>query len=179
LNSRNVLVFQSSDFNNHLNFEENKSDCCRRFWTKTMNLVGYTKKYCTLKNALIREFLSEIFCTLLLISFGNGSVAQYVLGPKDKFNSFLSVNFAWGLAVTLAILVGGKVSGAHMNPAVSLSMFLMGKLSLAKFVVYIIGQSIGALLGSVMVYVVYLDALLEFDGGQRQVFGDQATAGKS
>ena len=129
-----------------------------------------------MKNELIREFLSEILCTFLLITFGCGSVAQYVFG-KDKFNSFLSVNFSWGMAVTLSILVGGKISGAQMNPAVSLSMVLMGKMSIAKFFVYIIGQCIGALLGSVMVYVVYLDALNDYDGGKRKVTGDQGTAG--
>ena len=173
--TKKVLVFQQSDFCD--NFDFKNSSGCRYWCTRKMNVVGYTKKYCSLKNTLIREFLSEIFSTFFLITFGCGSVAQHVLGPNNKFNSFLSINFAWGSAVTLSILVGGKVSGAHMNPAVSLSMLLMGKLSFCKFIVYIIGQCIGALLGSVMVYVVYLDALLEFDGGKRQVFGDKATAG--
>jgi MIP family channel proteins len=64
-----------------------------------------------------------------------------------------------------------------MNPAVSLSMLIMGKLSVAKFFIYLIGQCIGALLGSVMVYVVYLDALNAFDGGIRQIDGPNGTAG--
>lgn len=64
-----------------------------------------------------------------------------------------------------------------MNPAVSLSQLLLGKISLIKFIVYVIGQSIGAFLASVVVYFVYLDELNAFDGGKREVTGKNATAG--
>jgi glycerol uptake facilitator-like aquaporin len=64
-----------------------------------------------------------------------------------------------------------------MNPAVSLSTFLIGKISITKFFIYLIGQSIGAFLGSVLIYVVYLDALNNYDGGIRRTTGLNATAG--
>jgi glycerol uptake facilitator-like aquaporin len=64
-----------------------------------------------------------------------------------------------------------------MNPAVSLSALLMGKISIAKFFIYLIGQSIGAFLGSVLIYIVYIDALNAYDGGIRQTTGSNATAG--
>jgi glycerol uptake facilitator-like aquaporin len=60
---------------------------------------------------LVREFLGEMLSTFILIVFGCGSVAQFVLGGKNNFNSLFSVNLSWGLAVTMGILVCGKVSG--------------------------------------------------------------------
>lgn len=64
-----------------------------------------------------------------------------------------------------------------MNPAVSLTQLMLGNLTILKFFVYIIGQSIGAFLASVVVYVVYIDELNAFDGGKRQVAGANGTAG--
>lgn len=142
-----------------------------------MNLTAFTRRCCKIRNPLIREFLSEIICTFMLISFGLSSVAQFTLGQKNEFNSFLSINMTFGAAVTIAIIIGGKISGAQMNPAVSLSMLMLGNLTPFKFLIYIIGQCIGALLGSVSVYLVNFDGLNAFDGGSRLVIGVNATAG--
>ena len=64
-----------------------------------------------------------------------------------------------------------------MNPAVSLSQLILGKMSVGKFLVYLTGQSIGAFLGSIVVFFVYIDALDTFDHGVRYVTGVNATAG--
>lgn len=79
-------------------------------------------KCCSIRYSLLREFLAEEFSTYILLVFGLSSVAQYVFmkenNPHDA--SFLSVNLSFGFAVTLGILIAGSISGAHMNPAVSL-----------------------------------------------------------
>jgi MIP family channel proteins len=101
-----------------------------------------------------------------MISFGLGSVAQFNFFKVESKNpDFLSINLGFGLGVTAAILVVGKSSGAHLNPAVSLAMFLTGRMSFLRLVVYTIGQVIGAFLGALLVFVVYLDALKAYKPG--------------
>jgi MIP family channel proteins len=89
-----------------------------------------------------------------------------------KFQVFTS-----GLAYLIKELMDFLIKGAHMNPAVSLTQLLLGKMSIIKFIIYFIGQSIGAFLGSVVVYVVYIDELNAFDGGTRCTTCANATAG--
>ena len=114
----------------------------------------------------------------MLVLFICGSIAQYTLGlRKEQFSNFLSINFGNGLGLAMGVLIGGKISGAHMNPAVSFSMLLLGRLTPLKFVLYQIGQSIGAFVASAVVYFIYKDAINNFDGGMRSVVGPNATAG--
>ncbi len=89
-----------------------------------------------------------------------------------KFQVFTS-----GLAYLIKVFMDFLIKGAHMNPAVSLTQLLLGKMSIIKFIIYFIGQSIGAFLGSVVVYVVYIDELNAFDGGTRCTTCANATAG--
>ena len=89
--------------------------------------------------------------------FGNGSVVQFVMTSEtNKATSFLSVNFGWGFAVTMGVLVSGGVSGGHINPAVSLAMAVWGKLPWTKVPVYMVAQYFGAFFASVLLYAVYL-----------------------
>ena len=69
----------------------------------------------------MREALAEFFGTFVLILFGIGVVAQVVLSQQTA-GSYLSINLAWGLAVTMGCDVAGGVSGAHMNPAVTIAL---------------------------------------------------------
>jgi glycerol uptake facilitator-like aquaporin len=71
--------------------------------------------------ATLREALAEFLGTFVLILFGVGVVAQVVLS-RQTAGSFLSINLAWGLAVTMGCYVAGGVSGAHMNPAVTIAL---------------------------------------------------------
>uniref|UniRef100_UPI00358E013C aquaporin-3-like n=1 Tax=Myxine glutinosa TaxID=7769 RepID=UPI00358E013C len=105
---------------------------------------------------LIREAFAEGLGTFVLVLFGCGSVAQMVFrGPGVPF---LSVNLAFGLAVTMGCYIAGGVSGAHLNPAVSLAMVVLGRLTLLKMLVYWVAQLVGAFLGAAMVFLIYLDA---------------------
>ncbi len=119
---------------------------------------------------------AEFLGTFVLIVFGCGSVAQVLLSGHHN-GEYLSINFGWGLGVTLGVYVAGGVSSAHLNPAVTLALAVCRRFPWAKLLPYCLAQLAGAFVASVIVYVTYFDALGNFDGGVRQVLGDQGTAG--
>ena len=98
---------------------------------------------------LMRELLAEFFGTFILIMFGVGVVAQVVLS-KHTAGDFLSINIAWGLAVTMGCYVSAGVTGAHLNPAVTLSLAVHRKFPWGKVLPYSLAQVAGALRVSVM-----------------------------
>jgi MIP family channel proteins len=123
-----------------------------------------------------REVAAEFLGTFVLIVFGVGVVAQFVLSGGAN-GQYLSVNLAWGLAVTMGIYVSAGISGAHLNPAVTLALALRRGFSWSKVAPYIAGQFAGAFLASALVFVTYREALDRFDGGVRQIGGAVGTAG--
>ena len=123
-----------------------------------------------------REFLAEFFGTFILIVFGVGVVAQVVLS-KSTAGSFLAINITWGLAVTMGCYVSAGVTGAHLNPAVTLALAVRRNFPWNKVLPYAIAQTAGAFVASAVVYLTYREALTAFDGGVRQVLGAQGTAG--
>jgi MIP family channel proteins len=123
-----------------------------------------------------RELLAEFLGTFVLIVFGVGVVAQTVLS-KGTAGTTLSINIAWGLAVAMGCYVSAGVTGAHLNPAVTLALAVHRKLPWVKVVPYSIAQIAGAFAASAVVYLTYHEALAAFDGGVRQVAGAQGTAG--
>jgi MIP family channel proteins len=126
--------------------------------------------------SLVREALAEFLGTFILIVFGVGVVAQVVLS-KQTAGSYLSINIAWGLAVTMGCYVSAGVTGAHLNPAVTLALAVHRRFAWNKVPVYALAQLAGAFVASVVVYATYREALTAFDGGVRQVAGSQGTAG--
>src|SRR3954466_11419816 len=125
---------------------------------------------------VVREMLAEFLGTFVLIVFGVGVVAQVVLS-KSAAGSTLSINIAWGLAVTMGCYVCAGVTGAHLNPAVTLALAAHRRFPWAKVLPYSIAQVAGAFVASIVVFVTYHEALNAFDGGVRQVLGPQGTAG--
>jgi MIP family channel proteins len=123
-----------------------------------------------------REAAAEFFGTFVLIVFGVAVVAQVTLSEKTA-GDYLSINLGWGLAVTMGVYVAGGVSGAHLNPAVTLALAALRGFSWRKVPVYWLAQLAGAFAASAVVYLVYREALDHFDGGVRQVVGARATAG--
>jgi MIP family channel proteins len=123
-----------------------------------------------------REVLAEFLGTFILITFGVGVVAQVVLSGQQA-GTYLSINLGWGLAVMFGCYVAGSISGAHLNPAVTISLAVHRGFAWSKVAPYVIGQLAGAFVASVVVYLTYAEALSAFDGGIRQVAGPQGTAG--
>lgn len=125
---------------------------------------------------LIREAMAEFLGTFVLMLLGLGVVAQVVLGRGD-FGEYLSINVVWGLAVTMGCHVAAGVSGAHLNPAVTLALAVHRGFPWGKVPAYVAAQLAGAFVASAVVYATYHEALDAFDGGVRQVLGPQGTAG--
>ena len=125
---------------------------------------------------VMRELLAEFLGTFVLIVLGVGVVAQFVLS-KGGAGSYLSINITWGLAVMMGCYVSAGVTGAHLNPAVTLALAAHRKFPWTKVLPYSVAQTAGAFVASAVVYLTYREALGAFDGGVRQVLGPQGTAG--
>ncbi|MPY87097.1 MAG: MIP family channel protein [Luteitalea sp.] len=134
------------------------------------------QEICVKLTGTLREAAAEFLGTFILIIFGLGVVAQKVLSA-ETFGSSLSIHLAWGLAVMLGVYVAAGVSGAHINPAVTLALAVRRGFPWRKVGPYWLAQLLGAFAASVVVYVTYAEALDHFDGGIRQVIGPLRTAG--
>ncbi|KAH0627784.1 hypothetical protein JD844_008126 [Phrynosoma platyrhinos] len=108
-----------------------------------------------IRNTLLRQALAEFLGTLVLVTFGCGSVAQVVLS-RGNFGHFLTINLAFGFAVTLGILVSGQVSGGHLNPAVTFAMCLLAREPWIKLPVFALAQTLASFLAAGIVYGLYI-----------------------
>src|SRR5438477_11504216 len=98
--------------------------------------------------------LAEFIGTALLVTFGNGVVANVVLArTKGNSSGWVVITAGWGLAVFVGAFCAAPFSGAHLNPAVTLAMALSGKLEVAKMAGYIGAQMLGAIFGAILVYL--------------------------
>jgi MIP family channel proteins len=126
------------------------------------------------QESTLREALAEFLGTFVLICFGAGVVAQTVLSGS-AFGSWLGINVGWGLGVVMGCYVAAGVSGAHLNPAVTLALAAWRGFPWRKVGPYVLAQVAGAFVASAVVYLTYHEALAAFDGGVRQVLGPQGT----
>src|SRR2546428_8746414 len=111
---------------------------------------------------MVEKFLSEVLGTGTLILLGDGVVAGVLLARSKAQNSgWIVITTAWAFAVFCGVLVAGPVSGAHINPAVTLSLAIQHTYNSAKGIpweqvpVYWAGQLVGGFLGGVLVLVHY------------------------
>src|ERR687886_1929347 len=116
------------------------------------------------RNTLIGEMSSEFLGTFTLIIFGCGVVAQTVLTPFTA--GAQSVHWAWGLGVTMGVYVAGGISGAHLNPAVTLAFAVRRGFPWAKVLPYIVAQTFGAFLAALVIRWNYWEAFNKFDPGK-------------
>jgi glycerol uptake facilitator protein len=101
-------------------------------------------------------FSAELIGTFLLVLLGDGVVANVVLkGTKGNNGGWIVITFGWAIAVFTGVFVAGKVSGAHLNPAVSVALAFLGEIKAEALPLYIGGQVIGAMLGAFFVWVCY------------------------
>jgi glycerol uptake facilitator protein len=111
---------------------------------------------------LAGELAAEFAGTLILILFGTAVVAQVVAGGIGDHDS---IAWAWGLGVTLGIYVAGRMTGAHLNPAVTIALAAFRGFSWKKVLPYAGAQFLGAFLAALVVRWNYTEALNKFDPG--------------
>jgi len=119
-------------------------------------------------NRLFAELIAEFLGTFVLILFGCGVVAMVVLFPTANageviHGGYTNITIGWGLAVTMGIYVAGKISGAHLNPAVTLSVAIFRGFPWKKVLPYAIAQVAGAFTAAAVVYKNYLPAFHQVD----------------
>jgi glycerol uptake facilitator protein len=122
-----------------------------------------------MKSNLKAELLAEFLGTLVLILFGNGVVAMVVLFGDPALKGevvkggYTNITLAWGLAVTMGIYVAGKISGAHLNPAVTVALAVRRGFPWAKVLPYSIAQIAGAFVAAALVFWNYHPAFMNAD----------------
>ena len=106
----------------------------------------------------MHAYLAEFIGTAILILLGNGVVANVVL-PQTKGHAggWIVITFGWAMAVFVAVWCTAAVSGAHLNPAVTVGLVAAGKFSAAKALPYVAAQLTGAFVGATLVYLFYRD----------------------
>lgn len=118
-------------------------------------------------------FCAEVAGTMILVLLGDGVVANVVLTrTKGNASGWIVIATAWGLAVAMAVYCVGRVSGAHLNPAVTLGLAAIGSLEWKMVPLYFAGEMVGAILGAVAVYVAYYShwSITEDPGTKLAVF---------
>ncbi|HVO97113.1 MAG TPA: MIP/aquaporin family protein [Bryobacteraceae bacterium] len=121
-----------------------------------------------MNNRLPAELLAEFLGTLVLILFGNGVVAMDVLFHKGGYTN---ITLGWGLAVTMGIYIAGKTTGAHLNPAVTLTMAAFRGFPWSKVLPYCIVQTAGAFCAAGLVFWNYRLQFLQVDPGLEKTAG--------
>jgi len=106
--------------------------------------------------AIGQRFIAEIIGTMILILLGDGVVANVVLGKtKGNGSGWIVITFGWAMAVFVGAFSVAAISGAHLNPAVTIGLAVTNQLSFEEVPIYIIAQFIGAFIGAVLVFVHY------------------------
>ena len=101
-------------------------------------------------------FFAEFFGTAMIIIFGGGVVANVLL-DKTKGNSsgWIVITFGWAVGVFTGVMIAAPISGAHLNPAVTLALVLANKFSFALMPLYICAQMLGSMFGALLVWIAY------------------------
>ena len=114
---------------------------------------------------ITKKFIAELIGTFFLVFFGTGSAVVTLLiddgvnhgaagiGLLGGLGDWLAIGLAFGLTVMACIYLFGKISGAHLNPAVTIGLLVSKNISLIDSVYYIVAQAIGAVLGSLLLFV--------------------------
>jgi glycerol uptake facilitator protein len=137
----------------------------------------------TSRRGLGGELLAEFLGTMVLILFGDGVVAVvllflgFSLAPTGATSSWLLINWGWGFAVMLGVYVAGAISGAHLNPAVTLGFALRGITPWSKVGWYMLFQFLGAWFAALLLFIEYQTGFTSLEAKQGIVRGSPASAG--
>ncbi len=134
------------------------------------------------KETLWGELSAEFFGTMIIILFGAGVVAQVVTGDGAQ-GDHDSIAWAWGIGVTLGVYVAARLSGAHLNPAVTFALAAFKGFEWRKVAPYCLAQLVGAFVGALIVRATYADLIAKFDPGHtyksQGIFSTSPTEGVS
>ena len=128
------------------------------------------------KPSILGEVLAEFIGTTILITIGVGVVAMVELfgtgvpGEVTK-GGYTNITLAWGLAVTMGVYVAGKISGAHLNPAVTITLAVFRGFPWSKVLPYIGAQVAGGFLGAALVFANYYPAFMKVDPALEKTAG--------
>ena len=130
----------------------------------------------TFGTRLLAELVAEFLGTFVLILFGIGVVAMVVLFPTNNageliHGGYTNITIGWGLGVTMGIYVAGRISGAHLNPAVTLTLAVFRGFPWRKVLPYSLAQTAGAFVAAALVYRNYLPAFHRIDPGLEKTAG--------
>lgn len=115
----------------------------------------------------MNEFFAEFFGTAMILVFGGGVCSNVLLNKTKGYNSgWIVITFGWAVGVFTGVLIAAPISGAHLNPAVTIGLVLADKFEIAKAPLYIGAQMLGAMFGALLVWIAYkkhFDATSEGD----------------
>jgi glycerol uptake facilitator protein len=105
----------------------------------------------------MQTVLAEAIGTMLLVLLGDGVVANVVLNrTKGQNSGWIVITVGWGVAVAMAVYAVGRISGAHLNPAVTIGLAVIGSFPWADVPGYLLAQLVGAFAGAVLVWLAHL-----------------------
>lgn len=125
-----------------------------------------------MKNNIFGECLAEILGTFAFIFIGTATVASLVTAGTNI--TFWELSICWGLAITMAVFMVGTISGAHLNPAVTIALAVWKGFDKKKVIPYIISQTVGAFLGAAVVYGLYGGTITAFESSKNIVRASEA-----
>ncbi|RHY47790.1 hypothetical protein DYB35_001675 [Aphanomyces astaci] len=135
----------------------------KKSFDETTGTVEYP--WYRVKEHFTREILAEGTGMFITMAFLNGVVSQVVLGGATH-GDYSHINLGVGLAFMMGIHTCGGISGAHLNPAVTIALAVHGRFEWKKVPLYIVAQLIGAFLGAAVVFAIYYPSFNEFDAGR-------------
>ncbi len=113
--------------------------------------------------ALRAELCAEFLGTMLLILIGVGVVAQVTTAPDGSLGDHDSITWAWGIGVTIGVYVAARISGAHLNPALTIALAAFQDFPWRKVAPYALAQTAGAFVAALIVRFVYTDLIVAID----------------
>jgi glycerol uptake facilitator protein len=117
-----------------------------------------------MSRAFLGELIAEAIGVFIIIVFGDSASAMYfIYDPSPYQHAYWGVCIAWGLAVSMAVYTTGTITGAHVNPAVTIALAAFREFSWKKVVPYWIAQVIGGFVGAVIVYVLFAPVIDHFN----------------
>jgi len=107
---------------------------------------------------MFNQYLFEFIGTMVLILLGDGVCAATSLNKsKAKGAGWIVITMGWGFAVMVGVFISGSVSGAHLNPAVSIGCAMAGTMAWSAVPGYVIAQMLGGFVGAILVWMFYKD----------------------